>query len=303
MENIPYSGTFFIGLDIWTLICVMFFYSFLGWFYESTVFSLVEQGKFMNRGCLVGPYCPIYSVVSVLNLYLLSEVQSSFKIVIISSLTCCVVEYVTSVVLEKLFNARYWDYSYFPLNINGRVSVVSGLFFGFAVLFLIKLVHPFTLIMFGKTSLHFRYYFAIILSGIFILDIVFTTIGMLNLNRKCKELYDAWDKMVEDKLDVLNNKKDNLSKYVVVEKGKNLVVKLKGVNKKFLDFETRYIKNNPAFHSTLYSELIEKMQEALKSKRVWKRKNKNTDTDIDLDNAAGEETEKNPGNKDSRDDD
>lgn len=265
----------FLGMDLSTFTCMLMFYSFIGWLYESTVFSLIEQGKLMNRGCFIGPYCPIYSVVAMLNLYLLNGVTSPVRIVLIASLSCCAIEYVTSYSLEKIFHARYWDYSYFPLNINGRISVISGIFFGFAILFLIKLLHPVSIIMFGKIPHRIMITMAIACWVIFWIDAVFTVIGMCNLNRKCKELYDTLDNYVEDKFDTINNKKEYLNRFVIVEKGKDMVVRLKSVNRKFVDLETRYLKVFPSFESLKYSEVIDKMKEALKRK-----KSDNDDIDV-----------------------
>lgn len=255
----------FVGMTFPTLTIVMLFYSFIGWFYESTVFSLAEQGKFMNRGCFIGPYCPIYAVVPLLNLYLLQGIDSPGRIFILSALTCCMVEYVTSYALEKLFHARYWDYSYYPLNINGRVSVISGAFFGVAVLFMIKALHPWTLSWVMHIPDRWRYYISIGIWVVFLCDAAFTTISMCNLNRKCKEIYDAWDNYVDGKLDVLNEKKNGLNRFKIVRSGKKLVVKMKGVNNKFVDLESRFsnfLKVYPVFKSTTYSELIEKMKKA-----------------------------------------
>lgn len=266
------------GMDFSTLTWVLLIYSFLGWFYESTIFSIIEQGKLMNRGCFIGPYCPIYGVVSVLNLYLLSDISSSLKIVVIASLSCCMVEYVTSYALEKIFHARYWDYSYFPLNINGRISLISGLFFGVLILFLVKVLHPFTLIRLGQMAEKPKYVGAVLLWVMFIVDAVFTTIGMCNLNRKCKELYDAWDNYVESKLDKINGKKEFFNQFLIVEKGRNVIVKLKGINRKFVDLETRYLKVFPTFTSLKYGEVIDKMKEAIYRKKNVGEKNAKADT-------------------------
>lgn len=261
---------FLLGMDFATLTCVMMFYSFIGWFYESTIFSLVEQGKLMNRGCFIGPYLPIYCVVAILNLYLLDGMESSFKIVLISALTCCAVEYFTSWTLEKIFHARYWDYSYFPLNINGRVSVVSGAFFGIAILFLIKVLHPFTILMMAKIPEHVRVALGVFFWALFLVDATLTVIGMCNLNRKCKEIYDAIDRNIEAGFDKMNNKKAYLNRSKIVRGSKTLVVKLKGINKKFVSMETRIIEAYPDFHSYSYGEIMDKMKDTLSRRKKYK---------------------------------
>lgn len=261
---------FLLGMDFATLTCVMMFYSFIGWFYESTIFSLVEQGKLMNRGCFIGPYLPIYCVVAILNLYLLDGMESSFKIVLISALSCCAVEYFTSWTLEKIFHARYWDYSYFPLNINGRVSVVSGAFFGIAILFLIKVLHPFTILMMAKIPEYVRVALGVFFWALFLVDATLTVIGMCNLNRKCKEIYDAIDRNIEAGFDKMNNKKAYLNRFKIVRGSKTLVVKLKGINKKFVSMETRIIEAYPDFHSYSYGEIMDKMKETLSRKKKYK---------------------------------
>lgn len=260
-----------VGLDFVDLICTMFFFSFLGWFYESTIYSIFEQGKLMNRGCFVGPYCPIYSVVAILNIYLLSDITSSFKIVIIASLTVCLVEYVTSYVLEKLFHARYWDYSHYPFNINGRISLLSGLFFGCAVLFLFKVLFPLTVYVLAGFPYKGKLIFTLCIIVIFICDAIFTTIAMCELNRKCKEIYDSVDKYIDDKLDKINSKKTILERFVVVKKGRDIVVKMKGYNQKFCDLEMRLLKDNPAFKSTQYEVIIEKMKYSINPKNFYNK--------------------------------
>lgn len=257
----------FMGMAFPTLTLCMIIYAFIGWFYESTIFSLAEQGKFMNRGCFIGPYCPIYAVVPLFSLYLLQGIESPFKIFFLSALVTCLIEYVTSYALEKLFHARYWDYSYYPLNINGRISVISGAFFGIAILFMIKILHPFTLYNVMKIPVRVQFYLSCAIWIIFLCDAAFTTISMCNLNRKCKEIYDAWDSYVEGKLDTLNEKKDKLNRFKIVRSGKGLVVKMKGVNNKFVDLESRFLKVYPIFKSTTYSELIEKMKQAASLKK------------------------------------
>ena len=267
MSGITLHPFMLCGMDFPTLSCLLLIYGVIGWAYESSVFSLAEQGKFMNRGCFVGPYCPIYAVISISSIYLLQGIESPFRIMLLSSILVCAIEYVTSWGLEKLFHARYWDYSYYPLNINGRISVVSGAFFGLAVLFLNKILHPALMDILAGIPYKVKFVAAVTAWSVFLIDIVFTTVGMLNLNRKCKELYDAVDSYMESQFDTLNNKKEVLKKFRIVRQGQKIVIKAKGVNKMFLEFETRYLKSVPDFHSTKYSDIIEKMRMAMRHTR------------------------------------
>ena len=244
---------------------LMMLYCLIGWAYESTVFSLCEQGKFMNRGYFIGPYCPIYGVGFFASLYLMGGITSTFKLVMVSAMVCTGIEYITSYVLEKRFDARYWDYYYYPLNINGRVSVPSSLFFGIAITFFIKVGHPFFYTQVLRIPQDVRLVMGIVFLIIFLLDAGFTFISMCNLNRKCRELYDAWDGYVEDKLDILNEKKDKLERFVVVRKGQEILVKAKNVNRKFLEIETRYLRR-PGFKSVKYSALTDKIKLMYKPK-------------------------------------
>lgn len=254
------KGFDFVGMNFSTFTCIMMLYSFFGWFYETTIFSLCEQGKIINRGYFVGPYCPIYGVVILGNMYLLSDVHSTGKIFLMAFMTCTVVEYATSYVLEKLFDARYWDYNYYPLNINGRVSVPSSAFFCVAITLMIKVFHPFFIWLLGQAPTKAIVVCAVICHLVFWTDSVITFICMNNLNAKCRMLYDAWDDYVDEKLDHINEKTESLERFTIVRRGQKLLVKAKNVNQHFLDLETRYIRN-VGFKSTKYGELIDKMRE------------------------------------------
>src|SRR5574344_403991 len=128
------------------VICLAFFvYSFIGWAYESTIWAKAEKKKFMNRGYLMGCYCPIYGFVSLLDWYVLYRFQNPASIFIVAAIVCCCLEYATSWMLEEIFHQRWWDYSNYPLNLDGRISLLSALFFGAAGLLLVKIVHPLTI--------------------------------------------------------------------------------------------------------------------------------------------------------------
>lgn len=106
-----------------TLCRVIFYfmiYSVVGWIYETTLCSITDR-HFVNRGFLNGPYCPIYGSGALLDVLILGRIENPFLLFILGVLVTCSLEYLTSYVMEKLFKARWWDYSDKKFNIGGRV--------------------------------------------------------------------------------------------------------------------------------------------------------------------------------------
>ena len=106
------------------------FYSFAGWCCE-TVYCSVLQGKLVNRGFLNGPLCPVYGFGALLVIFLLQGTQQTPMALFFSGmLVTSVLEYFTSWLLEKLFHMKWWDYSGYIFNIDGRVCLEGLIIFG-----------------------------------------------------------------------------------------------------------------------------------------------------------------------------
>lgn len=127
-------------IALWFLIFM--FYSFGGWVIEVIV-SLVDRKKFVNRGFLVGPICPIYGTGAVAVSLLLNQTESIIAIFCVSLVGGAVLEYSASFIMEKLFRVRWWDYSEKSININGRICMSSVLSFGLAGIFIVEFITPF----------------------------------------------------------------------------------------------------------------------------------------------------------------
>jgi len=127
----------------WQSFVLLFFVmSVIGWTME-VICKFVEFGRFINRGFLIGPYCPIYGVGSVLIILMLEPYASSPVFVFVMALFICgALEYLTSCVMEKLFHARWWDYSHRRFNIDGRVCAGTLIPFGILGLGLIYVIKP-----------------------------------------------------------------------------------------------------------------------------------------------------------------
>ncbi len=117
-------------------------YSFLGWAME-VIRNIILTKKFVNRGFLIGPYCPIYGY-GVLGILILigSNAKDVLSVFLKSILICSLLEYLTSYLMEKIFHARWWDYSNRKYNINGRICLETMVPFGILGTFCYYFLNP-----------------------------------------------------------------------------------------------------------------------------------------------------------------
>ena len=128
--------------EFFTFFIYFFIYSVLGWILE-TLYCRMLDGKWTNRGFLFGPYCPIYGFGSLLIIAFLSNfIDSPIKVFFLGMIFTSLLEYITSFLLEKIFNAKWWDYSNRKFNINGRICLLNSLEFAALGIILTYLVHP-----------------------------------------------------------------------------------------------------------------------------------------------------------------
>ena len=93
-------------------LCLLFLlflcYSIIGWMIECLCVTYLEKRIVLDRGFLLGPYCPIYGCGGVLAHLLLTRYQEDpITLFILAAVGASILEYVTSYVMEKLFNAKW----------------------------------------------------------------------------------------------------------------------------------------------------------------------------------------------------
>ena len=127
------------------LLWLFFIYSVAGWVTE-VFLKFLEYKRFINRGFLIGPYCPIYGAGAVLITVggkLLSPVDRTWAMsFLIAFVLCGLLEYLTSYILEKYFHARWWDYTERPMNLHGRVWIGNLILFGIGGVFILEEFNP-----------------------------------------------------------------------------------------------------------------------------------------------------------------
>ncbi|MDL2325293.1 hypothetical protein LJC61_09165 [Ruminococcaceae bacterium OttesenSCG-928-A16] len=130
------------GFSLYQVLWFFLLYSFIGWCSE-VIFKSVSTGKFVNRGFLNGPVCPIYGFGAVAVVLLLHPVQQNLFFLFVGSvLVTSVLELITGYVLNVLFHTKWWDYSEKPLNIGGYICLQFSLVWGLACVLLIRVIHP-----------------------------------------------------------------------------------------------------------------------------------------------------------------
>lgn len=166
-----------------------FFYSALGWLAESIYCSIAAR-KIINRGFLTGPICPIYGTGAVVMALVLTPLKEHpFLVFIVGLVVCDIVEFVTSYLMEKLFHARWWDYSNKWLNIQGRICFRHSMYWGIASVLFIYFIHPnIGEKIFSDMPAKYHYIILAVILIVFAFDLA-------NAVRKAMDIKDMMDKL------------------------------------------------------------------------------------------------------------
>lgn len=106
-------------MEFMRIFLYLIIYSVTGWVYETILCSVLAR-KFVNRGFLTGPWCPIYGFGALLVIFPLQRLKDDLLPLFLSSMVLTMLlEYLTSYVMEKLFHTRWWDYSDKKFQLNG----------------------------------------------------------------------------------------------------------------------------------------------------------------------------------------
>lgn len=130
--------------NVFTYFMLFFIYAILGWIIETTLVS-IEKKKFVNRGFLIGPYCPIYGFGGLaITILLKNYTKDPIVLFLMAVIICGILEYFTSYIMEKIFKARWWDYSAKKYNINGRICLETVVPFGILGCLVMYVLNPIT---------------------------------------------------------------------------------------------------------------------------------------------------------------
>lgn len=220
------------GIEFFKLFYCFMIYCLVGWIWE-TCYVSIKDGKLVNRGFLNGPIIPIYGCAAtgiflaffnpvMMNLASEKSVKSYIIVFFLGAVVASALEYITSFSMEKMFHAKWWDYSNRPLNLNGRICLPVSMFWGLASIFLVKLLHPQVIALIDKLPRETAENIGYFLLVLFVADVLMTVIATVELDRKItaitrirRELTDITDALRNFEIKLRNGFRDTFGETLV----------------------------------------------------------------------------------------
>ena len=275
------------------LILYFFVYGFLGWCTE-VAFAACKERKFVNRGFLNGPICPIYGIGVGIVVQFLTPYKDNFILLYVTSVVLVTaLEWVTGFILEKVFHNKWWDYSKMPLNLNGYVCRLFSLIWGVSCVAIVELIHPVIHKLLAWFPKPIGIGLIVVLGIAVLVDLYVTVSTILKMNKhleKMKEIAadlhrisdELGESIYENVVEVLERREEWKLKVQeasgevkermqdvsdeVIDRIAELKKKYREVGGKGLHVSKRLIKAFPRIQSKKYREAMEDLKKHLKRK-------------------------------------
>lgn len=184
------------------LIIYFTLFSIGGWICE-TIYCTIVDKKLAYRGFLNGPVCPVYGFGGLAVVYLLAPFQYNIVLLfIMGMIVATIIEYITSYILEMIFHTRWWDYSSYPLNINGRVCLPYSIMFGILSIVAVYTIYPPAANIINKLDDTTKPSLAITLLILFLIDFFATVWGLFKLNGTLSKMKESRTELISELLKV-----------------------------------------------------------------------------------------------------
>ena len=183
------------NIEVSEAILYLGLYSVIGWICASFYCSIPEK-KFINKGFLRGPYCPVYGMGAVLIVTVTKPFQSyPILILLLSVFIVAVLEYITGWLMEFIFQIRWWDYSKKRFHLHGRICLQNSLLFGFLGMVSVYILHPLAIRIIEQIPKNnYRAIKSVIIAFVFI-DLLSTLSELLKLTDLLKTIQDCLVKL------------------------------------------------------------------------------------------------------------
>ena len=212
-------------MDFYYLMLYFFVYGFLGWCTE-VAFAAVKEQKFVNRGFLNGPICPIYGVgVSAVVFFLEPYSHKLLLLYVASVIIVTLIEGLTGWIMDVLFHSKWWDYSDMKFNIGGYVCLTFSLIWGVACVAIMKFIHPLIHKVLTFIPHTLGVIIIVILAAALIADLSVTVSAILKFNKHLEKM----EKIAKELHEISDQIGDDISEkvFAALEKGNNSALELR----------------------------------------------------------------------------
>lgn len=261
-----------MNFQIFELLTYFIIYSFAGWVMESIFRSICER-RFINTGFLKGPFCPIYGIGAIIIYVFLSGFKDNiFLLFLMGFIVLSIWEYIVGVLLEKVFNTKYWDYSDHKFNFQGRICLTNSIYWGFLGVVFIKYINPFIANKLQYIDINYLRVIVYIALVIVIIDAINTIVKVKNLRvtlEKIENLNTQLREKLEEIKDLSKNKKE------VTEHAQNVINRLELKKNRIV---RRMYKNVYRLKKAFPTIDTKEITEILNKKMEFAKKNKKKNT-------------------------
>ena len=202
-------------MTIYNIMWYFFIYAFLGWCTEVSFFA-VKTGKFVNRGFLNGPVCPVYGFGLVIIIVALTPLKEDLLLLFLGSVVITSsLEFLTGWALEKIFHTRWWDYTNNKFNLHGYICLGFSIIWGLAATAVMKIIQPIIETAIGFIPPAVGWVMLAIFSVLIVCDLIATVTAIHNMQKNLRALTAMAAEMheISDKIG------ENISDKVLVIKG------------------------------------------------------------------------------------
>lgn len=275
-------------LPFWYAFLIFILFSFIGWICEVIYVGVTSAHKFVNRGFLHGPICPVYGFGGVVILMLPPSLYATWiPLFLASMILCTTVEYFVSWLMEKLFHTRWWDYSHYKIQLNGRICLLNSILFGFLGVVVIHFVYPLMTDLLNSLGQTWISISGMIILAVLSVDVFFTVrklVDFANVMKKLKDFgetlnshygqeewfrKDSFMDMINSVIERAENRKEEFSQKILekIEKLQNL----------HLPSVESFLKKFPSIKSAKYREELNMIKEKVHQKIELSKKIKNNE--------------------------
>lgn len=251
-------------------------YSFLGWICE-TIYCLIIDKEYVNRGFLKGPFCPIYGAGALIVIIILSPVSDNILLLFLSGMIfTSILEYITGFLLEIIFNLKWWDYSNYRFNIKGRVCLLNSILFGILSLITVTIINPIIIEYIKNIPSNIITWICGISIIYFLLDSIISVYKVLQLGGKLREMHMLFEEIREKSESYKVIIQQSMSRFdgLIEPENEKIIYAKEQINKLKIKLETIILKNKfinkriikafPNIKSLKYQYSLDKLKEEIK---------------------------------------